>query len=192
MTAPLNPARFCFKCGQALVDSALPRANEQCLVCGYKDNAHPKILVSCLASWQDKVLWMRRAQEPYRGLWSVPCGFMEQGETLAAAAVRELEEETGVRLTPDSLTLYVMGSLTWMNQVYVVFRARMDSDQFQGGVEALDVGLFNEREAPWSNFAFPQSEAPTRQFYKELATGKFGVYMGEYTPAYLKTWIIGV
>lgn len=173
----------------AVVAGDMPRL--RCSACGYVHYENPKILVSCLAWWGDKVLWMRRANEPYRGLWSIPCGFMERGETLAAAAARELCEETGVVIAPESLSLYVLGSLTWMNQVYVVFRAPLPSSFCTAGDEALEVGLFNEREAPWDRFAFPQSEAPTRQFYRELSMGKFGIYMGEYTPQYTKTWLIG-
>jgi ADP-ribose pyrophosphatase YjhB (NUDIX family) len=184
--------KFCFDCGQPLALNTLgaDRSRLHCRACGYVHYENPKILVSCLASWGDKVLWMRRAQEPYRGLWSIPCGFMEQGETLAEAAARELFEETRVQLAPESLSLYVLGSLTWMSQVYVVFRAQLSSSDCSAGDEALEVGLFSEREAPWSSFAFPQSEAPTRQFYRELASGKFGMYMGEYTPQYMKTWLI--
>lgn len=191
--AGMTTPRFCTQCAAPLVlctadgdDQLRPR----CRACGYVHYQNPKILVSCLASWQDKVLWMRRANEPYRGLWSVPCGFMELGETLSEAAARELFEETGVQLEPASLSLYVLGSLTWMNEVYVVFRARMASPDFGLGSEALEVGLFSEEEAPWDNFAFPQSEGPTRQFYHELKAGHFGVYMGEYTPANQRTWPI--
>jgi ADP-ribose pyrophosphatase YjhB (NUDIX family) len=187
-----EPVKFCFDCGQSLTLTALgaDRPRLHCRSCGYVHYENPKILVSCLASWGDKVLWMRRAQQPYRGLWSIPCGFMEQGETLAAAAARELFEEAHVQLAPESLSLYVLGSLTWMSQVYVVFRAQLLSPECSAGDEALEVGLFSERDAPWDRFAFPQSEAPTRQFYRELNAGKFGVYMGEYTAEYTKTWLI--
>jgi ADP-ribose pyrophosphatase YjhB (NUDIX family) len=190
--------KFCFDCGEALTIASGSPARLHCRACGYIHYENPKILVSCLAAWEDKVLWMRRANEPYRGLWSVPCGFMEQGETLAAAAARELCEETNVlceetnvQLSPESLSLYVVGSLTWMNQVYVVFRAQLLNTHCVPGDEALEVGLFSESEAPWDRFAFPQSEAPTRQFYHELNSGSFGLYMGEYTPEYTKTWLIG-
>jgi ADP-ribose pyrophosphatase YjhB (NUDIX family) len=193
--AAMTPTRFCIQCAAPLVLGSAPGDNQprlRCPACGYVHYENPKILVSCLASWQDKVLWMRRANQPYRGLWSVPCGFMEMGETLAEAAARELFEETGVRLPATSLSLYVLGSLTWMNQVYVVFRAEMPSPDYGLGEEALEVGLFSEEEAPWDAFAFPQSEGPTRQFYRELKAGRFGVYMGEYTPDNQRTWPLPV
>lgn len=184
-------ANFCCECGQPLVTVIRANAARRvCCACGYEHRDLPKVLVSCLASCGDKVLWMRRANEPYRGQWSVPCGFMEQGETLAGAAARELYEETSVVLAPESLSLYVVGSLTWMNQVYVVFRGEMPSSFCAAGAEALEVGLFSEAEAPWGDFAFPQSEAPTRRFYHELAEGGFGIYLGEYTPEHNRTWLI--
>jgi ADP-ribose pyrophosphatase YjhB (NUDIX family) len=186
----LRAATYCFDCGRPLQPRLAGGASLHCPGCGYEHRENTKILVSCLASWGDKVLWMRRANEPYRGLWSVPCGFMELGETLAEAAARELFEETGARLAPQSLALYVVGSLTWMNQVYVVFRGELASPDCCVGEEALAVGLFSESEAPWSNFAFPQSEAPTRRFYRELASGHFGVYLGEYTSQFNTTWLL--
>jgi len=162
-----------------------------CRACGYEHRDLPKVLVSCLTSCGGKVLWMRRANEPYRGKWSIPCGFMEMGETLAGAAAREVLEETSAVVAPASLSLYVVGSLTWMNQVYVVFRGAAASTACDAGPEALEVGWFSESEAPWHDFAFPQSEAPTRRFYRELASGQFGLYLGEYTPQHTRTWLIG-
>lgn len=183
-------ATFCFNCGQPLALMVRPSGRPQlhCPACGHVHYEHPKILVSCCAAWGDKLLWMRRANAPFRGLWSVPSGFMEEGETLVEAAARELYEEACVSLPPESLTLYVLGSLTWMNQIYVVFRATLPGPDCAPGDEALEVGLFSESEAPWDRFAFPQSEAPTRRFYRELNAGRFGLYMGEYTPDYRITW----
>lgn len=182
---------FCIQCGQVL-ELAIPTGDTHerlcCPACGYIHYQNPKILVSCMAHWRDKVLWMRRAQPPRQGLWSIPSGFMERGETLRIAAARELFEETRVRIEPEALTLYIVGTITSISEVYVVFRGAMDSPDFGIGEEALEAGLFDEGEAPWGDFAYPEVEGPTRRFYQELRTGQFGVYMGEYTEAGNRFW----
>jgi ADP-ribose pyrophosphatase YjhB (NUDIX family) len=183
--------KFCIQCGQGLQLLTPPGDHQPrlcCAACGYIHYENPKILVSCMAHWQDKVLWMRRAQEPRKGLWSIPSGFMERGETLAAAAARELFEETQVVIKPEKLSLYIIGTITSISEVYVVFRGELDSPEYGVGDEALEAGLFAESDAPWNQFAYPEVEEPTRQFYRELKSGKFGIYMGEYTEHGNKFW----
>jgi ADP-ribose pyrophosphatase YjhB (NUDIX family) len=186
---------FCIQCGHAL-ELAIPAGDTRqrlcCPACGYIHYQNPKILVSCITYWQDKVLWMRRAQPPRQGLWSIPSGFMERGETLRAAAARELFEETRVKIAPEALTLYIIGTITALSEVYVVFRGRLDSPTCGVGEEALETGLFSASDAPWDNFAFPEVEGPTRRFYEELGTGHFGVYMGEYTELGNRFWPVPV
>ena len=183
--------KFCMQCGHAL-ELTIPQGDNHprlcCPACGYIHYQNPKILVSCIAHWQDRALWMRRARAPRQGLWSIPSGFMEQGETLSAAASRELFEETGVVIRPEALSLYIIGSITAISEVYVVFRGAMPSPDFRAGEEALEAGLFSEEDAPWREFAYPEVEGPTRRFYQELRSGQFGVYMGEYTDLGNKFW----
>lgn len=182
--------KFCIECGQPMAHLAVAddRARWRCAACGYVHYENPKVLVACLACWQDKVLWMRRAQEPFRGGWTIPFGFMERGETLQQAAARELQEETLAVVAPESLDLYVVGTLQWMSEVHVVFRGQLTSPDFGVGPEAMEVALFAEHEVPWEQCAFPQAEAATREFYRELKSGRFGVHLGEYTPQANRLW----
>jgi ADP-ribose pyrophosphatase YjhB (NUDIX family) len=176
--------KFCSQCGAPL-RLAVPVGDERerlcCTQCGFIHYQNPKILVACMMSWQDKLLWMRRAQPPFAGSWGAPMGFMEDGETPRMAAARELREETRVDVDPDSLSLYIVGSLVRMNQVHIVFRGTMPSADFGVGDEALEVALFAEHEMPWEQFAYPEVEEQSRQYYRELRTGKFGAYLGEIT-----------
>lgn len=123
---------------------------------------------------------MKRAQPPAVGRWSVPGGFMEQGETLQQAAVRELFEETGVKLEPATLQLYGVGSIVDINQVYVSFRAELPSTEFALSKESLDIALFDAGSLPWDQLAFPDIIPAVRNFYRELQAGRFGIYLGEY------------
>lgn len=183
--------KFCIQCGQTL-QLVTPPGDHQlrlwCAACGYIHYENPKILVSCIAHYQNKVLWMRRAQPPRQGLWSIPSGFMERGETLSQAAARELFEETRVIIKPEALSLYIVGTITSISEVYVVFHGALDSPDYGVGEESLEVGLFGEEDAPWGSFAYPEVEEPTRQFYRELNSGRFDIYMGEYTEHGNKFW----
>ncbi len=115
--------------------------------------ANPRIVVGAVATWQDRVLLAKRAIEPRKGYWTIPAGFLEVGETVAAGAVRETWEEAGARIAVDRLLgIY---NLPHIGQVYMVYRAQMLSPTFSIGTESEDVGLFGWDEIPWSDLAFP-------------------------------------
>ena len=83
-------------------------------------------MLTCFVSCGRKLLWIQRKLEPKRGSWAIPGGFMESGETTAEGAARELWEEAGIRLAPESLGFYITGPLTIINHGYVAVRARGD------------------------------------------------------------------
>lgn len=142
---------------------------------------NPTVVVSCLATWGKKALWMKRAEEPRKGFWSVPSGFMELGESLPEAAARELFEETNVRLDPEKLQLYGVGSVANGQQVYVSFRAELESPTFSPGPEAMEVALFSNEELPWDQLAYPGIRNAVENFYAEMETGNYGIYLGDYS-----------
>lgn len=140
---------------------------------------NPKILVSCFVTWGQKVLWMKRATQPYKGLWSLPGGFMEIGESPRQAAARELFEETRAEIDPDTLQLYEVGYVSHINQVYLVYRGTLNKPDYQTSHEAEEVALFSELEVPWESFANPEIETSMRYFYRDLAQNDYGVYEGQ-------------
>ena len=85
--------KFCSECGSPDVAWRIPDGDtvprEVCGACGAIHYRNPKVVVGCLATWEDRVLLCRRAIEPRHGLWTLPAGFMENGETLASGAIRE-------------------------------------------------------------------------------------------------------
>jgi ADP-ribose pyrophosphatase YjhB (NUDIX family) len=177
--------KFCGECGNQL-QWEIPLGDlierQVCPSCNhiYYDNLN--VLVTCLATWQGKALWMRRAQDPAKGLWSVPGGYTEIGESLQAGAARELFEETQVKISPHELKLYGVGTIIHQNQVYVSFRADLPSNSFGISDEALEVALFSEEELPWDQLAYPELIPSVRNFYREMKSGNYGIYMGEYNP----------
>jgi ADP-ribose pyrophosphatase YjhB (NUDIX family) len=141
---------------------------------------NPKILVACFATWGEKVVWMKRAADPQKGFWSIPSGFMEKGETPEQAAARELWEETGARINPQDMELYLMGSLPSISEVYLTFRGPLASPELVKGEESLDVGLFSLEDAPWTETAYPQVIESIEQFYRDHQRGNYGVYRASY------------
>ncbi|MEN6493274.1 MAG: NUDIX hydrolase [Thermoguttaceae bacterium] len=74
-----------------------------CPRCGFVDYGNPRPCVAVLAEHQGRVLLVRRAVEPRKGMWDIPGGFIDQGESAEEAAIRELWEETGLRVAAKDL-----------------------------------------------------------------------------------------
>ena len=176
---------FCYQCGHKLV-SRVPAGDDQqrecCEQCGYIHYVNPRILVSVVVHTESELLWIRRGLEPRKGFWAMPAGFMERGESLQEAAVRELREETGLRLAPEALSLYVLSSLTFVDEVYVVFRAFHPKVCLSPpSAEIQDIAFYDEDAAPWQRLAYPETERYMRTFYKEIAADRFDTYIGEFS-----------
>ncbi len=172
---------YCSECGQLVEKRLIPGdsiARFQCTGCGMVHYQNPKVLVSCYATWGDKVLWIRRGTEPFKGKWAAPSGFVEQHETLAGAAARELYEETRAQVDTSQLQLHLIGNLMHMNQVYIVFRAPLLKPEFGVTDEAMEVALFSREDFPWEEFAFPELAENVELFYRDMARNHFGVYQG--------------
>ena len=112
----------------------------------------------------------------------MPAGFMEHGESLQQAAVRELKEETGLTIDPRTLELSVLSSLTFINEVYVVFRSfHREIELSPPSEEIQQLAWLGETEVPWDQLAYPATEHYMRNFYREVITDKFDIYLGEFT-----------
>jgi len=131
---------------------------------------NPLLVLGCVPEWEDKILLCRRAIEPRLGFWTVPAGFMENGETLQHAAARECYEEALATVEIGSLLAVV--SVTHASQVHVMFRARLVKPEFAAGPESLEVGLYTEAEVPWADLAFPSGEFTLRKYFSDRAIGR--------------------
>ena len=151
-----------------------------CTACGYIHYTNPKVVCTALLESPDQegILLLRRATEPRSGFWSIPGGFMETGEGLAAAAAREAREEVGVKAL--DLKLFNVHSLSFIDQVYVAFRGRIESAaEIVPGVEAIEARFFAAAEIPWEELAFPVVAESLRLFLEDRGRGRFGVHYGE-------------
>jgi ADP-ribose pyrophosphatase YjhB (NUDIX family) len=170
---------FCSACGSPRIDRRIPDGDtlprDVCADCGTIHYQNPKIVVGCLPEWEDRVLLCRRAIEPRYGLWTLPAGFLENGETLANGALRETLEEAHARVALGEL--YAVISLPQINQVYMMFRARLVDLDFSAGAESLEVRLFDEREIPWESIAFRTIARTLRNYFLDRRRGGFALHV---------------
>ena len=136
-------------------------------------------MLTCFVSCGEKLLWIKRKVEPRAGFWAIPGGFMEQGESSAEGAARELWEEAGVRLAAEDLAFYMTGTITFINQVYIAYRATLPTEDCSPGVEALEARFFSRDECPWDQVAYPEVNDSIRLAYDDLERGAFGIYQAE-------------
>jgi ADP-ribose pyrophosphatase YjhB (NUDIX family) len=167
--------KFCSHCGAARLEWRVPEGDSLprfvCPDCGTIHYQNPKIVVGCLPEWEDKVLLCRRAIEPRYGLWTLPAGFLENGETIGAGALRETFEEARARVELGEI--YTLISLPQINQVYMLFRARLVDLDFGPGTESLEVRLFAESEIPWETLAFRTIARTLRSYFLDRKSGVF-------------------
>lgn len=154
---------------------SLPR--HVCTACGTVHYENPKLVVGCIAEWEDRILLCRRAIEPRHGRWTLPAGFMENGETAQQGAARETLEEAGARVAVGRL--YTLFNLPHISQVYLLFRARLLDLDFGPGPESLEVRLVSEAEVPWDELAFPVIRESLALYYQDRAAGAFPLRSGD-------------
>lgn len=165
---------FCSQCGSSVTlrvphGDHLPR--HVCDSCGAVHYQNPKIVAGCIPEWGEQVLLCRRAIEPRRGHWTLPAGFMENGETTAQAAARETLEEACARI--DVGEAFSMVSIPHISQVHLFFRARLIDPKHAPGEESLEVSLFEEDDIPWDTLAFRSVTLALRHYFDDRRRDRF-------------------
>ena len=171
--------KFCSNCGTPVTlkvppGDTLPR--HVCDACSTIDYQNPRMVVGCIPEWQDRILLCRRAIEPRYGLWTVPAGFMENGETTFQGAARETLEEANARVEVGQL--YAIYNIPHINQVYMLFRARLLDTGFGAGAETLETRLFTESEIPWDELAFATVRNTLMHYFDDRRNGEYKFHMG--------------
>lgn len=172
--------KFCAHCGGSVEFRRVEADHRPRHVCGSCDTIHyqnPKLVIGAIPEWEDEILLCRRAIEPRHGLWTLPGGFMENGETAAEAAVRETYEEANARITIEHL--YSMYSLPYIDQVHLLFRARLLDLDFSPGAESLEVRLFRETDIPWDEIAFRPIKLSLQHYFADRKCGEFTLHVGD-------------
>ena len=169
--------KFCSACGASVVyqvpeDDSRERA--VCTDCGTIHYQNPKIIAGTLPIWGDQVLLCKRAIEPQRGYWTLPAGFMENGETAEAGGARETMEEANASV--ENPNLYTVFSLPHISQVYMFFKAELVGPSYSSGPESLEVALFSENDIPWDELAFPVITKTLKHYFSDRTGTSFPVH----------------
>lgn len=176
--------RFCGYCGHqgSCADSSHPK-RLACSSCGRVTQAEakqssPAVLVLTIVVAAQRMLLIRRGTEPYRGKWAPPGGFVELGESLEAAAVREIEEEAGITLERSQLLPHGILSLPHLRQVYVCYLAILDVERPLRPClpESLDARWFAAAEFPTSDMWEPGIGCDVGRVYERARAGNFEFY----------------
>ena len=148
--------KFCSACGAAnpsrIVVAQGIGHRYHCGVCNVTHYQNPRVVTGCIVTWEDCVLLCRRSIDPCRGLWTLPAGYLEIGETLEQAAAREVKEEAGAIISDTRL--FAVYDLPNVGEVYVLYLASLSDPTYHAGPESLDVRLFHVGDIPWHALAF--------------------------------------
>jgi ADP-ribose pyrophosphatase YjhB (NUDIX family) len=158
--------RFCPECGGALEKRSLKAADPDrlvCAACGFVFYLDPKVAVGTIIETEDhRLVLVRRAIEPGYGLWVFPGGFVDRGEELPKAAIREAREECGLEVRLDRLVnIY---SYPDAAVIIIVYAATAITAELCADDECLEARLFRADEIPWNELAFRSTREALRDY----------------------------
>lgn len=165
---------FCSHCGEK-VSLKIPKDDDKprfvCDICNAIHYENPKMVVGAIVEVDNKILICRRAIEPSRGKWTLPAGYLENGETISECAIRETKEEAGAKIS--GLLPYALINLAFINQVYFIFRAGLVGSRYQAGRESLEVELVRPDELPWTELAFRSIHEVLAVYCRDVKNAEF-------------------
>jgi len=171
--------KYCSNCGMRVVRRVPYGDHVPRYVCDHCQTVHydnPRVIVGCIAEWNGRILLCRRSIEPRRGYWTVPAGFMENGESSVEGALRETWEESGTRIELEGL--YSVFDIPEIHQVYLIYRGHLLSPKYNPGSESMDVRLMKPMEIPWDQLTYPAVGSILERYIRERGDGGFGIYVG--------------
>ena len=172
--------KHCRTCGGAVRYEIPPDDNRDravCTLCHLVHYENPLNVVGTVPAWGDLVLLCRRNIEPRYGLWTLPAGFMELGESTADGAIRETVEEAGAHIELEGL--FTVLNVVRVGQLHLYYRARLLDTEFAPGPETIEAGLFREAEIPWSDLAFRTVRTTLERYFEDRRKGSFGIHCAD-------------
>lgn len=166
--------QYCSQCGAEVTRRVPAGDNLPRYVCDNCDTIHyqnPRIVAGALALHEGRILLCKRAIEPRQGYWTLPAGFMENGETIEEAAVRETVEEACATVLLDSL--YTVIDVPHISQVHMMFIGRLASASHRPGPESLETELLLPEDIPWNELAFPSVRFTLESFLEDRDRSEF-------------------
>ena len=122
-----------------------------CPSCGYTHFTDPKVGVGVLLLVDDQILLVKRAMMPQKGKWSIPAGFLDYGEDPKATAVREIREETGLKVEITGIFDIYHNPEAMEDggaSIFILYKANVVGGVLNAGDDAEDVGFFSPEDLP--------------------------------------------
>lgn len=164
--------RYCPQCSGGLEERLL-KAGEPprlvCKACGFVFYIDPKLAVLGLVPLENGIVLTRRAIDPGYGLWVVPGGFVDAGEPLEEAVIRETLEETLLRV--EVVRLLNIYSYKNHRTVVAAYLTRYLNGELAAGDETLEARVFGPEEIPWEEIAFSSTRDALKEYLELLQTG---------------------
>jgi ADP-ribose pyrophosphatase YjhB (NUDIX family) len=157
--------RYCPRCGGALEERLVEfeqRVRKVCSACTFIFYTNPKVVAAAVPREGERIWLLRRNIEPGIGRWTFPGGYVDLGEPVPAAAIRETLEETMLDIRLDGLLdVY---SYTTVGVVLVVYRATVTGGMASVTCESQEVHAFELDQIPWDELAFPSTRDALRDY----------------------------
>ena len=179
--------KFCSDCG-ANVELKIPdddnRERFVCTSCNVVHYQNPNVGVGTIPVWineagEPHVLLCKRNIEPRLGFWTVPAGFLENGESCAEGAARETMEESCANAL--DLNMYRVLNVPRNNQIHMFFTATLATPNYQTTTESSQVALVTFDKIPWTQLAFPTVFRALKDFVEDWSSKKFVAEMADIT-----------
>jgi 8-oxo-dGTP diphosphatase len=163
----MEPYRFCPVCGSPLETRSLKPGDPErlvCVQCGFVFYLDPKVAVGTIIDdGRGRVVLVRRAIEPGFGKWVFPGGYVDRGEHVSAAALREAREECGLDVRLDGLVdVYSYPGAT---PIIIVYAATALAGDLAVDDEGLEAGWFTAADVPWDDLAFRSTNDALRDYF---------------------------
>ena len=161
---------FCSKCSSAQIEKKVPDGDTHerlvCTQCNEIFYSNPNIVTGVLPfNSNNEILLCKRNIEPRSGFWTLPAGFLENGESIEEGAVRETYEEALLKV--ENVNLFTILSVPHINQIYTFCTGEINGSSFGPTPESSEVKLFKIDEIPWDELAFPTVKRTLQLFLEE-------------------------
>lgn len=165
---------YCSQCG-GQVRWQIPEGEDRhryvCEHCKVIHYQNPRVVAGAIPVMDGRILLCRRAIEPRQGKWTIPAGYLENGESVEQCARRETMEEARAHL--DDMLPYSLLNIAFIDQVYFIYRARLVNTDFRPGSESLEVKLVRPDDLPWDEIAFPVISKALELYCRDLRERQF-------------------
>ncbi|XP_076887751.1 nudix hydrolase 23, chloroplastic-like [Bidens hawaiensis] len=173
LTDNARKINFCQLCGGP-TKREIPDGDEKeraiCTLCGKIAYENPKMVVGCLIEHDNKILLCKRNIQPSFGLWTLPAGYMEIGESASEGAIRETWEEAGAKV--KIISPFAQLDIPLIGHTYVIFLAKLITPHFSLGPESSECRLFSLDDIPYESLSFSSMLITLNLYIEDIKVGK--------------------